>query len=51
MGVLDQGPEPALGEALRGFGPGVDPTADVAGVDDDGTEAIAFAYEPADQEE
>ena len=25
-------------------------TTFVAGIDDDGTEAIAFAYEPADQE-
>jgi uncharacterized OB-fold protein len=33
------------------FGMRVKLTTYVAGVDDDGTEAIAFAYEPADQEE
>jgi hypothetical protein len=32
------------------FGMRVKLTTYVAGVDDEGTEAIAFAYEPADQE-
>jgi uncharacterized OB-fold protein len=36
-------------EAVQ-FGMKVKLTTYVAGVDDDGTEAIAFAYEPADQE-
>jgi uncharacterized OB-fold protein len=39
-------PDPA---AVK-FGMRVRLTTYVAGVDDDGTEAIAFAYEPADQE-
>jgi uncharacterized OB-fold protein len=39
-------PDPAV---VR-FGMPVRLTTYVAGVDDDGTEAIAFAYEPAEQE-